>query len=97
MGINPNIKLAVTAGAGGSYIYENGDMTAIACIKEKIVSTAGAGDAYLGGTVAGLIRGMDFKQAAKYGAVTARFSVLSPDTIAKETTLENVENYISMH
>ena len=95
---NPAVKLIITAGADGSYIYENGNMTIIPCIKEKeIVSTAGAGDAYLGGTVAALIRGADFKSAAEYGAVAARFAVMSADTIAKEATLENVEKYMKLN
>lgn len=93
-GINPEIKIIITAGAGGSYIYEDGLLTHIACIPEDAVNTAGAGDAYLGGAAAAIISGMNFRKAAGYGAVIARFAVLSRNAIAGGVTLENVESYI---
>jgi len=88
---NPKIKLIVTVGADGSYIFENDSVLHIPGVREEVISAAGAGDAYLGGTAAGVIRGMNFKKAAEYGSAVARIAVLSKDTIAKEVTLENLE------
>jgi len=94
MRLNPKIKLIITAGSENINLYENGEHTQIPCIPEKVVSTAGAGDALLGGTIAGLIKGDSVNRAVGYGTVIARFSVLSKNTIAETVTLENVEKYI---
>ena len=92
--INPGAKLIITAGSDGSYFYENGTLSHIPCIPAEVVSTAGAGDAFLGGTVAGFINGKNLRQAAEYGAVAARFAVMSEHTIARSVTAENIENDI---
>lgn len=94
-GINPAIKLAVTAGSEGSYIFENGGSSHIPVIPAEIKSTAGAGDAFLGGTIAGLISGMDFSDAAKYGAVVSYFAVMDENTIAKNISREKIESHLS--
>ena len=94
MRLNPKIKLIITAGSENIHLYENGECTQIPCIPEEVVSTAGAGDALLGGTIASLIKGNSINQAVEYGAVIARFSVLSKNTIAETVTLESVEKYI---
>ena len=90
---SPKTRLIVTVGAGGSYVCENGGITHIPCIPETIASTAGAGDAYLGGVIAGLAGGMSLIGSAKYGAVLARFAVRSENTIAEDVTLANLEKY----
>ena len=94
LNLNPHIKLIITAGGAGSYIYETNTVYHIPCIKENVISTAGAGDAFIGGTISSLIQGNSFINAAKYGAVIARFAVLSKNTIAEDVTLENVEEYM---
>jgi sugar/nucleoside kinase (ribokinase family) len=93
-GINPALKLIVTAGGDGCYLHDGGELLHVPCIPAPVVSTAGAGDALLGGTVAALINGKNFREAVKYGTVVARFAVLSPHTIAGEVSLEKVENFI---
>jgi len=92
--LNHEIKLIVTAGENGSYVFENRALTHIPCIREKIVSSAGAGDALLGGAIAGLASGKSFIEAVEYGVVIARFAVLSKNTIANEVTVESVNQYI---
>ena len=91
---NPVLRLIITAGADGCYIYENGLRFHVPPVSAEVVSTAGAGDAFLGGTVAGLIAGKSFKSAAEYGAVVARFAVMSENTISKDVTIENVRGFM---
>ena len=93
-GTNPSIKLAITAGRGGVHLYEGGQYSHIPCLPAEVVSTAGAGDAFLGGTTAALMAGKDFIQAATFGTVTARFSVMSPNTIAETLTKETIETFL---
>jgi len=94
MGINPALKLIITAGGEGSYVFENGVCSHIPVIPAQIKSTAGAGDAFLGGTIAGLISGMSFPQAAGYGAATAYFAVMDENTIAKGVTREKINSML---
>jgi sugar/nucleoside kinase (ribokinase family) len=89
--VNPALKLIVTAGRKGSYLLENGDISHIAAIPAEIKSTAGAGDAFLGGTIAGLVSNMSFFQAASHGAAAAYFAVTDENTIAKGLTREKME------
>ena len=92
---NPVIKLAITDGARGSHLYENGVYSHLPCNPaEKVLSTAGAGDAFLGGLTAGIIAGKSFVNAAKYGAEAARLCI---DTIIcvgqdSEATYEGAYN-----
>jgi len=94
MGINPALKLMITAGGEGSYIYENDNASHIPAIPAKIKSTAGAGDAFLGGTIAGLISGMNLTRAAGYGAGAAYFAVMDKNTIAKDVSVKKIEKCI---
>jgi len=87
--INPSIKLVITEGKNGSHLFENGVYTHVPCFPvESVVSTAGAGDAFLGGLVSATITGKNFKDAATYGAAAARLSVMSANTIAETITEE---------
>jgi len=88
---NPAVKLVITEGKHGSHIFECGTYTHIPCFAvENVVSTAGAGDAFLGGLTAAIIAGKNFKAAAEYGASVARLSVMSANTIAETVTKEAV-------
>jgi len=89
MSANPAVKLVITEGKNGSHIFEGNTYTHIPCFPaENVVSTAGAGDAFLGGLVAATIAGKNFKTAAEYGASAARLSVMSANTIAETVTVD---------
>jgi len=91
--INPFAALIVTAGADGSFVCEAGRVTKIPRYGTDIVSTAGAGDAYLGGTIAGLASGLGLVDSARYGAAAAGVAVTSEHTIAAEVTAENIKKF----
>ena len=80
---NPKIKLAITEGSRGAHIFEFGEYAHIPCFPAKVVSTAGAGDAFLGGLISAFISGKSFKEAAVYGAKIASIAVTSANTIAE--------------
>jgi ribokinase len=90
---NPNIKLIVTEGSDGSFAFEDGKSLHIPCGEAKPVNTAGAGDAYLGGTAAGIINGLSFADAARFGNEVARVAVMSEDTIAWNVTRELFDDF----
>jgi sugar/nucleoside kinase (ribokinase family) len=93
--INPDISVIITDGPNGSYCYTNNHLEFTPVLDVPVISTAGAGDAYLAGTIAGLccglplcrgVRGSDlsssgFQSAVELGTLLASLSVGSPDTI----------------
>ena len=91
---NPSIKLAITDGEAGSHLFAGGGYRKLPGIPAKVVSTAGAGDAFFGGTIAGLISGKDFFQAASYGVAAAYFAVMSEDTIAQTVSPGKIETFL---
>lgn len=95
---NPNIIVLITDGKDGSYCYAGGALEFVPALKIPAASTAGAGDAYLAGTVAGLCcglpltKGVDDKwfgqtplrSAIELGTLLAGLSVNSVHTIHPE-------------
>ncbi|HET6461448.1 MAG TPA: carbohydrate kinase family protein [Syntrophales bacterium] len=66
----------VTLGENGSQVITVDDEINIPAIKpRKVEDPTGAGDAYRGGLISGLIHGKDIKECAKMGSVCASFAV----------------------
>ncbi|SFS69049.1 carbohydrate kinase family protein [Paenibacillus sp. BC26] len=97
-GHNAEMKMIMTDGAAGCYSYENGHLTYTPSLKVKAVSSAGAGDALLGGVISGLCCGLPFakarsdayfgetplESAVELGALIAALAVTSPHAIHLE-------------
>jgi sugar/nucleoside kinase (ribokinase family) len=104
MSRNPKMKILVSAGVAGVYAFQDGHWSKHQPVPTEAISTAGAGDALLAGTIAGLAAGMslanndsslasDHKSigsAIDLGLILAAFSVTSPHTIHPEATLERL-------
>jgi sugar/nucleoside kinase (ribokinase family) len=101
---NPKMKILVSTGAAGAYVFQHGHWSKHEPVPTEPVSTAGAGDALLAGTIAGLAVGMPLAKsdsssasghkpigsAIDLGLILAAFSVTSPHTIHPEATLERL-------
>lgn len=85
---NKSLTLIVTAGKDGAVYYRDSVKTAIPAIQTDAVSTAGAGDAFLGGTIVGLVKDRNIKNAAQIGSVCAAFAIESPHTIPENFNKE---------
>jgi sugar/nucleoside kinase (ribokinase family) len=106
-----NIQLIVTSGQLGCFTFEKGRCEKVGVIKIPLHSTAGAGDALLGGTIAGLVQGLPFqkgdhdryfaetplKSAVELGAIVSMFAVMSPHTIADQVSKANIKLFIKEH
>ncbi len=69
-------SVIVTLGEKGSQIITpDGDINIPAVKPEKVEDPTGAGDAYRGGLISGLVRGKDMTQSAMMGSVCASFAV----------------------
>jgi len=88
--LNHSITLLITCGAAGVYVYAEKQLQYFPALKVAAVSTAGAGDAFLAGCIAGVCCGLsiikndhtkDYATATELGILLAALSVTSPDTI----------------
>jgi len=97
-GSNPGIMLLITDGAKGSYCFQNGNLEYNFILPADVKSTAGAGDAFLAGTISGLCCGLPLQKgelksnitetallsAVDLGILLSSLSVTSSDTIHLE-------------
>jgi sugar/nucleoside kinase (ribokinase family) len=90
---HPGMALLVTFGKSGSYTMERGHLEYLPARKVAVKNTTGAGDACLGGTIAGLCMGWPLQSrdkegspglssAAELGTLCAGMAVQCEDTIA---------------
>ena len=82
--IQPAMWLLVTAGKDGSYAWDGQHLTHAPACTVKANSAAGAGDAFCGGTLAGLASGLTLAEAQQLGGLTGALSATSPHTINAE-------------
>lgn len=87
-------SLIVTAGKDGAFVFDNGKMASVEIIDVPVVSTAGAGDALIGGTIAGLIKGKGLLESVHIGTVVSAFAVGSADTIAENVNIESINQFV---
>ena len=68
--------IIVTLGEQGSQVFLPDGEIRIPVVKpKKVEDPTGAGDAYRGGLISGMVRGMDIEQCARRGSVCASFAV----------------------
>lgn len=97
--VNPEIMLCITFGKNGCFSYYNGVYQFLKAIPPKVVeNTGGAGDAFLGGVISGLILGLPFQaegdhlSAVSLGSLVASLSVESPQSIADNVSWEIIKS-----
>jgi sugar/nucleoside kinase (ribokinase family) len=91
---NPDIVLIISAGAEGVDVFAQGAWSHHVAVPTEVVSSAGAGDALLGGVIAGIVQGLPLvhrtregngrnsgETAIDLGLLVAAFSLTSPHTI----------------
>lgn len=99
----PQLRLVVTAGSFGAFAYCRGAWDFCPAPKVKVASTAGAGDALLGGLIVGEVAGIPFircehsldrsgetavASALDLAVLLASYTATSPHTIHPETSQE---------
>ncbi|MGI5897442.1 MAG: carbohydrate kinase family protein [Oscillospiraceae bacterium] len=105
---NPEIRLLVTCGKDGAWIGDQTGFEHVPVLPSTPVTTTGAGDAFLGGTLAALACGYPFRKgksdghfgetalssAPELGTLCAGMAVESPDSIALQVTAEQIRQRI---
>lgn len=102
--INPSITVFVTCGSAGVYCYAQKQLQFFPSIRMQVVSTAGAGDAFMSGTLSGICCGLPLLKTAEesevlstateLGILVAALSVCSGDSINHEVTAEFISNFL---
>jgi sugar/nucleoside kinase (ribokinase family) len=107
-----DLRILLSAGKAGAYACESGHWYFIPALPVEVASTAGAGDALLGGTLAGMAMGLPFAidrprrsalagsrvaSAVDLGTILAAMSVTSPHTIHPEADLPHLRAFAKEH
>lgn len=91
-------NLIITLGKKGVYIKkENTKDIILDNYKVPVVDTTGAGDAFNGGLVAGLSKGMELIEACKYANVVSNLSVTKLGTSTSMPTIEEIEEFMKLN
>ena len=102
----PGLKMIVSAGEHGAYAFSHGTWGYSPAPDTSVVSTAGAGDALLGGVLAGLACGCPLlgtgaadptliESALDLGVLLGSFKCLSPHSIHPSASLEALIEFAS--
>jgi ribokinase len=87
--------IIVTMGRGGCLLSTDEGWTAIAGHRVRAVDTTGAGDAFVGGFAAGLVRfGGDLLEAARFGNAAAALSVTRPGTAPSMPYRSEIDRFL---
>jgi sugar/nucleoside kinase (ribokinase family) len=106
--INPFLSIVMTCGKDGAFSIQNGQVEQIPPLLAHVKNTTGAGDALLGGTIAGLCFGLPFQKgkndryygettlhsAVELGTLCAGMATESEDSIALSVTKETLRSRI---
>jgi adenosine kinase len=84
--------IIVTMGELGSRVYTpDGEIRIPAARPKQVVDPTGAGDAYRGGLISGLVRGNDIEESARMGSACASFAVECYGTQSYSFTSKELE------
>ena len=89
-GIHPGIRVSVTQGRKGSWIWSDGFLRHLPVVEVPADNSAGAGDAFLAGMIIGMVAGLSLEDAHQLASLTGSFSVTSPHTIHKDMNRETL-------
>lgn len=89
--------VAVTSGAEGALVAApDGVLKAAAIAPNGVSDTTGAGDAFVGGFLHCLVRGMVTEQGVRWGTASAGLKVAGRGGIASQPSREDVERFVDM-
>jgi sugar/nucleoside kinase (ribokinase family) len=103
---NPAMRVIVSAGPEGVDVFDQGAWSHHAALPADVVSSAGAGDALLGGVIAGMVLGLPLvsrtqalkgekwdRSAIDLGLLVAALSLTSPHTIYPGLSVEVLREF----
>jgi ribokinase len=91
---NKKIMVSVTAGKDGSWCWDGANLNLFPAVKVNAISTAGAGDAFFSGIIAGMALGLSLFDAQQLASLVAGLSVCSPHTIHKGIDKQSLNDFL---
>lgn len=100
--LQPHINIVVSAGKRGAFGFDGKEWVHSPALPVTVVSSAGAGDALLAGTLTGLIGGLplvgshsacEIKSAVDFGVFLASYSVTSQHTIHPSACSQDLRSF----
>jgi len=91
--INPSLQVTITAGGNGSWSWDGKNLQHLPAFPTELVSTAGAGDAFLAGVIAGSAAGLNLLEAQELGMLVAAHAVTSPHTIDPQINRKSLSSF----
>ncbi len=95
--VNPNLQLILTAGSQGSWSWDGVQRRHIPAVSVNVVNSAGAGDAYLAGTIVGLAASLPLFQAQELGNLIAALSATCRHTIDFGIDRNRLAGFVRKH
>lgn len=86
----PELTICITAGMSGSWSWDRIKITHVPAFPVQASGTAGAGDAYLAGLIAGRVLGLALGFAQEMGTLLAAMAVTSPHSIHPDVSPETL-------
>lgn len=90
-------KVIITLGKRGVYLNDAKEEHWLPNYEVPVLDTTGAGDAFNGGLLAGLSKGMPLREAAQYANVVSNLAVTKLGTALAMPTKEEIEQFITRH
>jgi len=90
------MKVIITLGERGSYVFSGGKETRIPAVKVEVEDTPGAGDAFTAGVTFGLFHGATLIDAARFGSVTAAHAVTFKESLPGFGTLAEIFRFAQL-
>jgi sugar/nucleoside kinase (ribokinase family) len=91
--INPGLQVTITAGGRGSWSWDGKNVQHMSALPAELVSTTGAGDAFLAGVITGRVAGLNLQEAQELGMLVAAHSVTSPHTIDSKINRASLSSF----
>jgi ribokinase len=93
--LNPGMQVTITAGKDGSWSWDGKYLQHVPAFPVEVVSTAGAGDAFLAGVIAGKVSGLCLNEAQELGTLVAAHSVTSHHTIDPRINRRSLNSFVN--
>jgi sugar/nucleoside kinase (ribokinase family) len=86
--------VGIKLGADGIYFHDAGQEFTLPAFPAKVIDTTGAGDNFMSGFIAGLVKGWDVRRCCLFGSAAAALCVTKVGPMTAVTSFRQVEEFL---